>query len=45
MEKKADLNPSTMLSHLVISEIRNRLAMVQTPATPEHLPSGRLATR
>lgn len=45
MEKKADLNPSTMLSHSVISQIRNRLAVVQTPTMPVHLPSARLATR
>lgn len=34
-----------MLSHLVISQIRNRLAVVQTHITPKHLPPARLAHR
>lgn len=37
--KRADLNPPTMHSHLVISWIRNSLAGVQTPARPAHLRS------
>lgn len=42
MEKKADLNPATMLSLLVISQIRNSLAVVQTPTMPVRFPSAGL---
>lgn len=45
MEKKANLNPSTILPLLVISQIRNSLAVAQTPTMPMHLPSAHLVTR